>query len=293
MIHGMTGYGRGEAETESLRVSVDVRTVNHRHLDVDVRGTPLPPPLETRLKKAVGRRLSRGKVEVGVALRPSSEESAGLRVNAPLVRAHFEALRELSGQLGLEGGVSLDHLTLLPWNRAFEIVDPQLGESGEEAVLAALEAALDATVETRAKEGRELHADFSARLATLGGHLDAVRASKEDLAEAQRGRLEQRLATLAADLQVDEQRLAQEAALLADRADIAEEITRFAAYLERFADTLEEGGPQGKRLDFILQESLREANTMGSKARGLEVSNVVIDMKTELERMREQVANVE
>lgn len=293
MIHGMTGYGRGESETEALRVSVDVRTVNHRHLDVDVRGTALPPPLESRVKKAVGRRLLRGKCEVSVSLRPSAEAGVGLQVNEPLVRAHVEALRRIGRELGLTGEVSLDHLTLLPWNRAFEISDPQLGEQGEEAVLAALGEALEATVETRRKEGRELREDFSARLETLRSHLDTVRESSEDLASAQRSRLLQRLSSLTEDVAIDEQRLAQEAALLADRADIAEEITRFGAYLERIAAALDGDGAQGKRLDFILQEALREANTMGSKARGLEVSNTVIDIKTELERMREQAANVE
>lgn len=293
MIHGMTGYGRGESETETLRVSVDVRTVNHRHLDVDVRGTALPPPLEARVKKAVAKRLSRGKCEVAVALRPSAEAGVGLQVNEPLVKAHVEALRRLGRELGLKGDVQLDHLTLLPWNRAFEICDPQIGEQGEKAVLGAVDQALDATLETRRKEGRELHEDFSARLATLRRHLDTVRESSEDLAGAQRSRLLQRLGTLAEDVSIDEQRLAQEAALLADRSDIAEEITRFAAYLERIAATLDAEGAQGKRLDFILQEALREANTMGSKARGLEVSNTVIDIKTELERMREQAANVE
>jgi uncharacterized protein (TIGR00255 family) len=289
----MTGFGRGEVETETWRVTVDVRTVNHRGLDVDVRGLNLPASLETAMTKQAGQALSRGKCEVSVALRPLGEAAAELRVNEPVVRAHVKTLRRLRDELGLAGEVSVADLTLLPWNRAFELSDPQLGDEGEAAALKALDEALKATVETRAREGRELHADLSARLATLGERLQLVREAADGIAEAQRLRLLQRLESLAADVKIDEQRLAQEAALLADRSDISEEITRFAAYLERLAGQLDESGAQGKRLDFVLQESLREVNTMGSKSRGLEVSHAVIDMKTELERMREQVANVE
>ena len=293
MIHGMTGFGRGEVETERWRITVDIRTVNHRHLDVDVRGANVPASLETAMKKRVGSALTRGKCEVAVTLRPLAESAAELSVNEPVVRAHVETLRRLRDELGLAGEVSLSDLSLLPWNRAFELSDPQLGEEGEAASLEALDAALEATVATRAREGQELHADLSARVATLAANLELVRGASAGIAEAHRLRLIQRLETLASDVKIDEQRLAQEAALLADRSDISEEITRFAAYLERLTGHLDEDGAQGKRLDFVLQETLRETNTMGSKSRGLDVSNAVIDMKTELERMREQVANVE
>jgi uncharacterized protein (TIGR00255 family) len=265
----MTGYGRGEAETEDLRVGVDVRTVNHRHLDVDVRGSLLPPAVEVALKKLAARRLSRGKCELVVTVRAAGEAGAGLVANEPLLRAHFAMLRRLKDELALAGEVGLDHLSLVPWNRAFELEEPRLGDDGESAVLRAVDAALDAVVESRQREGRELRDDLSHRLAVLRSLHARVREESAGIAEAQLRRIRGRMEALCADAAIDEQRLAQEAALLADRSDVAEEVTRFEAYLERLATLLDADGPQGKRLDFILQEALREANTMGAKARGL------------------------
>ena len=153
--------------------------------------------------------------------------------------------------------------------------------------------ALDATLSLRAQEGRELAEDLGGHLEGLRGLLETVKEHSAGVAKVQHERLRARLKELAADISVDEDRLAQEAAILADRADIAEEVARFGAYLERLAELLESDEPAGKRLDFTLQEALREANTMGSKSKGFELSATVIEIKTGLERMREQAANVE
>ena len=293
MIRGMTGFGRCEKQDGDLRVTVEMKTVNHRHLDVDLRGARLPADLESELKKLVARRLSRGKCEVSIALDLGEAGAARLVVNEPLIRAHVEALRELSEKLGLPGEVNLDHLAHLPWARAFEIAEGEWSEEVRAHLRAAVEQALDALVLLREQEGREVAADLGARIGALRELLDRVSAGVAELVRGRRERLLERLRELLGEIDLDEQRVAQEAAILADKADISEEITRFTAYLERLEGLLESDGPAGKQLEFTLQESLREANTMGSKARDLDVSSAVIDIKAELERMREQAANVE
>lgn len=289
----MTGFGRGEAGAGELRAEVDVRTLNHRHLDVDVRGDPVPPDLDTAMRKRVAERLARGRCEVNLRLELPRGSPERIRVDEALVRSYIEALRGLSADLGLSGEVGLEVIGQLPWSRVVEIVEPSLTDAHREAVLTALDLALEATVEVRRREGSELAADLSGHLARLRELLGQVEAASADLVASRRDRLRERLQDVLEGVAVDEQRVVQEAALLADRSDIAEEVSRFRAYVDQMEELLGQDEACGKRLDFTLQEALREANTMGSKCRGLDVSSCVIEMRSELERMREQAANVE
>jgi uncharacterized protein (TIGR00255 family) len=289
----MTGFGRGETEAAGLRIGVEVRTVNHRHLDVEVRGSVVPAELCGPLQRAVALRLHRGKVDVLVVLTFTAPGAQGLRVNRVLAAEYVGALRQLAADLALPGEITTAHLAQLPWGRTFELAEPVLTTEQREAVLLGLDRALDAVVEARRREGAELARDLRTRSAALRAMVERVQAEAAGAAAQQLARLTQRLRELSAEVPVDPQRLAQEAAILADRADIQEELTRAAAHLAHVDDLLDAPGPHGKKLDFTLQELFREVNTMGSKSRDLDVAARIIDMKSEVERMREQVANVE
>ena len=293
MIHGMTGFGRGEATREGLRVAVDVRTVNHRFLDVEIRGAQLPAALESRLRKEVSARLARGRVEVGATVELEELDPAALHVNRALVRALVHTLQDVARDLGVAGEVTMDQLAALPWGRALELGAPALAAPAQEAVVEALQRALDDVVAHRRSEGVEVLADLSARAASLRASLGLVRDEAASAGATHLARLRQRLADLIAGHALDEGRLLQEAALLAERTDVSEEVARLSAHLERLEEVLAGDSPCGKRLDFTLQEALREVNTMGAKSRGMGSASAVIDMKCELERMREQAANVE
>jgi uncharacterized protein (TIGR00255 family) len=292
VIHGMTGYGRGEAEGGGLRAVVEVRTVNHRHFELELRGALLPAELEARLKREASAKLPRGKIEVATVIE-SSTGGSPLRVNRALVAGYVEALRSLARELGLPGEVRVEHLAQLPWGRTFELAEPSLTAAQQEVLVSALDAALAATVEVRRREGEALSKDLCDRTAVLRTHALYVREEAAEVSKALLARLRQRVKDLLGDVPLDEARLAQEAAVLADRADIAEETTRLLAHLDQLDALLVGDGPCGKRLDFTLQEAFREINTMGSKSRGFAIASTVIDMKSEVERMREQVANVE
>jgi uncharacterized protein (TIGR00255 family) len=291
MIRGMTGHGRGEAQVEGLRASADVRTVNHRHLDVEVRG-PLTPALEAQVRTLAEQRLARGKVDVAVALEAGSA-AAPVRVNRAVLHAVVAELRDLGREVGASGELTLDHLAVLPWARVLEAAAPELSVPQSGAVLSAVRHALDGVVLLREREGREIATDLRARLASLRSHLSDVRTACAGAPAAHLERLRARLSELLAGAEIDRDRLAQEAAALADKSDASEEIVRLLAYLDRLDELVEADGPTGKRLEFTLQEALREANTVGAKVRSFDVGRAVIEIKSELERMREQAANVE
>lgn len=293
MIHGMTGFGRGEATAPGLRVVADVRTVNHRFLDVDLRGTPLPARLEASLREIITTKLSRGRIDVSLTLELTDPDANPVRVNQAAMHAFVAALQELAREMNVSDTLTLTHLAALPWARAVETVDLSLDSGQEAAVHGALAAALEAVLALRRREGEELRGDLSARLATLSQLLARARTESAAWPAAHLERLKARMAELLAGHAVDEARLVQEAALLADKGDVSEEMARLGAYLTRLAEMLAAPGPAGKRLEFTLQEALREVNTLGSKSRDVSVSSLVIEMKSELERMREQVANVE
>ncbi len=292
MIRGMTGHGRGEAEGGGLRVTADVRTLNHRFLDCEVRG-PLSPDLEAEVRARVGSRVQRGRVEVGVTLDSGGTTAASVRVNVATMHAMAAGLSQVARDLGVADGLRLEHLAALPWARALEPAFPETDAAGRAAVLAAVDDALAGVVAMREREGADMAREMAARVGALKDHALAARQAAAAAAPAQAQRLRERMEELLAGLPADRGRLEQEAAIAADRADVTEEVVRLEAFLDRLSECLEGEGPQGKRLDFTLQEASREVNTMGAKSRSQDLSARVIEMKSELERLREMAANVE
>lgn len=291
MIASMTGFGKGEASDAQNRASVEVRTVNSRYCDVAPRMPQFLSGLESRLKEVVQATISRGRIEVTVSF-----EGAGASVGVPVLnlevaRGYWEGLSRLREALGIDGALDLGTVAALPdvFRYASEGVD--LGAAWA-LVERAAAAALDQCNRMRRAEGDLLRRDFEARVGALERLLREVEALAPGRVAAARDRLRERVAQLLTN-EVDPDRLAAEVAILADRMDITEECVRFHSHNEQFLRSLERDEPVGRRLNFLLQEMGREANTVGSKANDAAIAHLVVEMKEEIERLREQVQNVE
>ncbi|HHW13953.1 MAG TPA: YicC family protein [Firmicutes bacterium] len=292
MVRSMTGFGRGEAVGRRYRVTVEVRTVNHRFLDTAIRLPKAATALEERARALVATRLKRGRVEVFANLEEVGDEPRPVRVDLPLARGYREALEGLRTSLGLAGEVTLAMLLDMPGVvTAEEAIDPEaLWPVLEEA----LTAALDEVVHLRETEGERLAGDLEKRLAVVGREIEAIAERAPAVSEEYRARLQERVQEILGETPVDEGRLLQEVALLADRVSITEELVRLRSHLTEAASTL--AGTEaavGRKFDFLLQEMNREINTIGAKASDVQIARGVIAVKAELEKIREQVQNIE
>ena len=291
-MRSMTGYGQAQGETARRRISVALQTVNHRHLDLVLR---LPEDLrggDAELRERLGRRLRRGRCELSIAMAPVAGERPAVRVDLEAVRALHEAVRPLVEEGRLEPRLTLGDLLRAGALVQVAAVEP-VGE--EEVVLAdrLVGEALDQAVAARAFEGERIQEFLRRGLAELAARVGELGERRAEAAGRAFDQLRQRIGELAAGVGVSEERIAQEAAVLADRADIREELDRLRAHLEQFAAVCEEEGAIGRRLDFLTQELMRELNTAGSKSRDVELTRRVVDAKAVCEQLREQVQNVE
>lgn len=295
MMRSMTGFAAASADDDRGLVTVTIRAVNHRFLDLQVR---LPPPLadlEPRVRALVQRHVARGRVELQAALQPRSSAAPIVELNDGFVQALTGALEAARAAGLVQGPLTPGDLLRLPQAISIRERTPEQEGGGAwgDAVEAVLVRALTALDEMRTREGEALAADLSGRKRGLGTLLDAVVGAADAGRVHLEARLLERARELSGSLPIDQATLAQEVVRAAQRSDIAEEVTRFRAHLDHW-DALTAGAePCGRKLDFLLQEMNREVNTIGSKADGLQVSEHIIAMKAELERMREQVQNVE
>ena len=295
MAKSMTGFGRGEALRPGLRISVDIRSVNSRYCDIQVRLPRTLASLEPRVRQAVADRFARGKIDVFVSIEDTRTEAQTVQYNAELARAYADALRQLTRVVGSVEEVSLSHVIGFPDVLSAEPaqIDPDaFGEQVQEA----LDEALNGIVAMRAAEGASLTGNILEKLDVLATERTAIEARAPQVPQEYRERLEHRIEELLGDRKdevMDPARLAGEIALFADKCAIDEELVRLDSHLSQFRKTLNENGSIGKKLDFIVQEINREVNTIGSKANDIEVTNRVIGMKSELEKVREQIQNIE
>lgn len=285
-IYSMTGFGRAVTESARGSVSVEIRSLNHRFLDVSIRAPKEFLYLDPDLRKAAREKLSRGKVEIYISL---AGEKADLVVDVERATEVAQGLARVAEVVGDE--VKLDHLlTVGDIVRSGEVDDP---ESKAEMILETAREALDRLVQHRQREGKALALDLVGRI----DRLKELKSQVEDLAgtapERARKNITEFLRKIDLGGKVDPQRLEAEIALLAQRADVSEEITRLRAHLDSLEDNLKAGGTVGRRIDFFLQEIQREVNTIGSKTGLAEISSLVVDLKSELEKIREQAANIE
>jgi uncharacterized protein (TIGR00255 family) len=287
----MTGYGHGSAPCLGGKVGVEVRTVNHKYCDVKTRLPRDFNPLEPRLGSAVKARLARGHIEVSVRWEELPPGRTEVRVDLPRARAILEAFEKLRDALGLAGEVDLALLDAHDVVAVQEV--PGAPEDLWPGLSAALESALDACVAMREAEGRALLADLLARCDRLDAlRADAAAIAPRILADLE-ARLRERLAELASGVAVDPARLAQEVAFWAERADVAEELKRLESHLAQLREIALAGGPVGRKLDFLCQELNREINTLGAKSQSVEMTRIALEFKSELEKAREQIQNVE
>jgi uncharacterized protein (TIGR00255 family) len=296
----MTGYAMVRGEFEGWTVRVSVKSVNHRFLDVKLRIPESLEPYEHRLRQAVRGRIHRGHLDVHVSVDPG--EAAPVHVNRELLKAYVHAAEELRTQMGAR--TELDPVSLLRLPGVITGLASALPETeeGQEVLGKVLEKYLQEALgkmdEMRRIEGRHLAEELRARVARIGENTDRVRELVSTLRPAFSRRLEARLKELLNGTNVDPSRLAQEAALLAERSDISEELDRLRSHLQQFSKLLDGAGELGKKLDFLLQEMHREANTMLSKTPGVEsealaITGLALEIKSEIEKLREQVQNIE
>lgn len=292
MIRSMTGFGAGRGEAGGEALTVELRAVNGKFCEVKPRLPRELAPLEPELVKSIKARVSRGVIDVFVRRDAASARGIAPHVDLPLAAAYAKALRELKSELGLEGEPSVADIAGLEGVLS-------LGESAADAAAmgaalqVALAAALDALEEMRRREGEALARDLVSRLLNIESVSQQVARLAPLQVQAARDRLTARIAELTRGVPLDPSRLAQEVALFADRTDVAEELTRLASHIAQARGLLASQAPAGRKLEFLVQEVNREVNTIGSKSQHAGIAALVVDLKAELERVREQIQNVE
>lgn len=292
MIASMTGYGRGEARARGISVTVELRSVNSRFLEVATR---LPRSLSLRendIKEIIRKRIIRSKVNVTVAVELEGSAEIPLRINIAAARSYQKLLNQLRKAVGSKEKIKLEHL--LQFSEVLEQQDVENTDEKEWDLLQeALKKALDQLAEMRVNEGRELQKDFAARIAVLEQKLNVIEELSKEQVPRERERLLERIHQLMENGTVDEGRLEQEVAILSDRLDVTEECVRFRSHNKFFLEALENDEAAGRKLNFLVQEMNREANTVGSKSSSSEIAHLVVAVKEELEKIREQLQNVE
>jgi len=292
MVLSMTGFGRGEVTEQGVTGSVELRSVNSRFLEVVAR---LPRALalrENEVKDAVRQRMSRGKVNVQVTIERETDGTIPVKLNAHTARAYAAMLNQLRKTARIRETVKLEHL--LQFSDIFEPVSVEASDDLEWNVAQqALVVALDDLVTMRQNEGRELEKDFRLRIGSLERQLDKIQSLSMGQVPHERERLKTRIANMLSGTTVDESRLELEIALLADRLDVTEECVRFRSHLKFFLEAVSAGEPAGRKLNFLVQEINREVNTIGSKSSATEIAHIVVGVKEELEKIREQLQNIE
>src|SRR5256886_1319092 len=293
-MKSMTGFGRGSVTGDNFNVAVESKTVNNRYLDIHLRLNQELSPLEMTIRKTISGRLSRGRVDLNINFERTA--ATAYEINRSLIAGYIKALRDIQTEFNLSGDVDINTLTRLPG--ALASTREGLDETVTASVERALNQALDDLERMRAAEGSALADEMRTRLANIEAAVPTIEGAAAGLVDAYRQRLQKRITELLArggnqNIELDAGRLAQEVAYLADRSDISEELARLRSHLEQFRSAVNAPGEVGKRLDFLLQELNREANTVLSKSTEVSIKEAGLVIKAEVEKLREQVQNVE
>lgn len=289
----MTGFGRGAVTEDTFSVTVELKTVNNRFLDIGLRMSNEMQQLETEIKRLISGRLSRGRVDVNVQYERT--EQINYELNRPMITGYLAAMKQMQDEFKLSGEPDLNVIAKLP-NVMIARKD-EVSDGFNIGVGAAVATALDDLEKMRESEGQMLKTELSSRLDSIAEHLPAIENEAASIGEEYRQRLTKRITDMLAksesQIELDQGRLAQEIAYLSDRADISEEIARLKTHIEHFRSIMDEEKEVGKRLDFLTQELNREANTITSKTNNMIVKENALAIKSEIEKIREQVQNVE
>lgn len=292
MALSMTGYGRGIKATPAYSMTIDIKSINHRYLEMYFKIPRAYSFIEDKLRRELATKVSRGKIEVTVTIEKFLSEEVLVKLNRPLLTSYFKAIDELTTEFNIQGKPDLNTILNLP--DVTQTVQPT--EDQEQLEILAGEVfseAIDSLLKMRRTEGRQLVVDLQERLANLNEFRQKLAELAPEMVSDYRIRLTKRIQELTDGIEVDPNRLATEVAIFADKSDINEELVRIESHLHQFQKTLNLDEPIGRKLDFMVQELNREVNTIGSKANDLKIAQLVIQFKSELEKIREQIQNIE
>ena len=292
MIKSMTGYGSAKGSVEDLIITVELKSVNNRYLDTSVRMPRSFLFAEDAVKNAVQSKISRGKVDVFVSVDSSASDDVVVRVNEPLLKSYLDALRHIADEYALTDDLTVSNVSRLP-----DVLAVEKKDQDADAIAAGLseitQRALADFDIMREREGQKLKDDILSRLVTIEKLLSTVEREAPKTVEEYRTRLRQKMEEVLNGAGVDENRLLQEAAIYADHIAVDEETVRLHSHIAQMRTMLGGGSPIGRKIDFLIQEFNREANTIGSKCQNSEIAHVVVDLKSEIEKIREQIQNIE
>lgn len=293
MISSMTGYGRGESNSESRSFLVEIKSVNHRYNDIIIRMPKKLSMFEEKIRKIIKESVKRGRIEVYVTLEECKDDEVLIKPNLNIIEQYFNSLKEIKERLQLRDEISLSQLTRFPDTFTIEHKEEE-EEVIWETFESALKEAIEKLIDMRKAEGLKLADDMKNRSNKIHGIVKEIEVRTPIIVKEYREKLYDRIRELTEDvIKIDEERIAQEASIYADKSNIAEEIVRLHSHLEQLNNITNESGAVGRKLDFLIQEMNREINTIGSKSSDINIATMVIEIKSELEKIREQVQNIE
>ncbi len=292
MIKSMTGYGRVEALCNGRNIVVEAKSVNHRFLEIGLRTPALLYPLEMEYKKKIGERFKRGRIDLSIRLEGDGAEPSRVNLNMEVARDYFDVLTRLKNEFNIQEPISLK--TLVSFRDIFTPpAETKLEADFLDQVEKTLQEALSMLVNMRQDEGIALFSDMQMRLQSIQQTMETIRLRAPQVVLEYQKRLSDRIKELTAGFEMDAARLAQEVAMMADRCDITEELVRMQSHIAQFEALLQSDEAEGRKIDFLLQEMNREINTIGSKSNDAEIARQVIEVKSELGKLREQAQNIE
>ena len=292
MIKSMTGFGRSTYENEGREYIVEIKSVNNRFNDVNIKMPRNLNYLEDKIRKEILNNISRGKVEVSIQLNNNSDLGKKINLNTDIAKKYIEELKKLTQETSI-----IDNINIMDVAKFPDVLNIRINEEAEEVIqkelFTALEGAINSFLDMRQKEGSKIKVDLENRIEVIKQKIEQISSISAGLVDEYIVKLETRIKELLKTDVVDQTRLAQEVVIYSDKCSVEEEITRLKSHISQFLNLLNENIAIGKKLDFLIQEMNRETNTIGSKANNLEITNFVVDIKTELENIREQIQNIE
>ena len=290
-MKSMTGFGRASLESNGKNYIIEIKTVNNKYSDITVKSPKRLSFMEDKIRKQIANRITRGKVEVSVSFFDFSNKSKNVVLNKEIAKEYIKQLREIADENNLSENISVVEIAKLP--DILNSIDSDNDEEIAGEALKCLNMALDSLIEMRKAEGENIKQDLLVRIERVQNLVDKIAENSKGIVEEYVSKLEKRVKEILKNDVVDENRIAQEAVIYADKTSIEEELTRLNSHIVQFKELANSDGPVGKKLDFMIQEMNRETNTIGSKAGSGEITKAVIDLKVELEDIREQIQNIE
>ena len=291
MIKSMTGYGKGNISENLRNYQVEITSVNHRYLDISVKMPRVLSYLEEDVKKVISSKVKRGKIDVFITFENSSTEGKEIKINNEIAKMYINQLKQLAEEENILANIEVTEISKYP--DVLSVQNTQDDEQIKKELIEATTIATDKLVQMRQVEGSKMAEDLLKRIEKINQKIEKISELSTGLIEEYVVKLENRIKEILKNQEIDESRLAQEVVIYADKCSIEEEVTRLKSHISQFKELINSDDAVGKKLDFIIQEMNRETNTIGSKANNLEITNGVIDIKTEIENIREQVQNIE